>query len=1556
MKTPSVLRPGLASLAALFVGFTPTASLADLLVAYDNPLIPTGLRPGDSFHLVFATSNTTNRDSGGGADNHPISDWNTFVDNAAAATTITAFKPTLTAATWHAIVSTTSVDARDNAAVSAPVYRLDGQRVATGYADMWDGSIENAIVLTQNLTTVPGAQSELTWSGSTSAGVAHGTYPLGNGTESALTGRASSAGGGWIAGSTAERRGPTTSLRMYALSERITIETPPDGDEDGLPDWYELAHTNPQSSTALAPADDSDQDGLSALAEYTADLALNPIDPDTDNDGLLDGATIAVTSADPRYTAWAAAGIAYTENAGVRSFRGETAVGTNPVVADTDADGLPDGAESDTGVWVNASNTGTDPLDPDTDNDVLLDGAETNTQTFVDKTNTGTNPHLSDSDNDTAGDWYEIVASFTDPNIPAERPNIPYPLPDPDNATPASTDKPVKIYILAGQSNMVGIGNVPGPKPGSLDAITKVDGKFPNLLDDSNNYLERRDVWYEGVVTATAKKWLAPGCGSGSGTIGPELGFGQVMGWYHDEPVIILKASQGNRSLGWDFLPPGSSQYTISGTTYAGYGDSPSSWPAGSTPVPGSWYAGKQYDDCFRDEADHAPLGGATINNAADVLANFNTLFPQWAAQGYEIAGFFWFQGHKDGGQNGTDTAGVYANKYEENLGNLIDALRADFNAPNAPFVVATVGFDGGNWNPGSSAQTIWNAQMAVGDPVKHPEFVGTVASVDTTGYWRTLAESPGTQGYHYNNNAETYMLVGDAAGRAMVGLIETDDTFAPAPDPMTFLIPPAGVDATSIGMVATTANDPSGPVEYYFENITTTSFRDWSTSPTWTEPGLAIGQVFSYRVKARDSLGNETAWSTGASATAEADATAPSPNPMTFSTPPTPASPDSITMTASTALDISGVEYFFTCTVGGGPDSGWQDSRVFSPTGLTTGVTYTYVVRARDKSPGQNTTADSAPASAAPEAIPDTTAPSLLSLDPADEATNVATTVSLTLTFDEDVTAGSGSITVKNLTNGTQASIAITDGSQVSISEDTVTITPIGGFVEGRRYAIQVAAGAITDLADNPFTGIPDDITWNFTIADPNPPVAQSFTPADNATEVSATADLVVVFSEPVVAGTGLITLKNLTDATQSTIDITDGAQVSISGSTLTINPATNLAGNKQYSIRIASTAIKDPAGNAFAGIGNDTTWDFTTRLLQGNLLDPNHPLVPDGLVPGDTFQLVFVTSTKVEADNLDGTDDGIDNTTVTHWNNYVNSIAGASTLAGIPDLTWVAIVSVDDDANGPNVGVAANANTVVSAPVYRTDGAKVATGASDFWDSSLLVPIKWNEFGLEQNTTGGSASGRQVWTGATGTGGIDSRPLGYPASSINNYSIRMGNADATGDDWINTSDATRRGPTATGRVYALSEVITVAGGAPGNTFADWIGGFGLPGDQLGFDQDPDRDGLASGIENFFGTNPNAFSQGLTAGAHDVGATTFTFTHPQNPTPAADLTAACRWSTDLTTFHGHGETNPAGTRVDFTTQANTPLPGTTTVTATVTGTPIGRLFVLVEAHSNTPP
>ena len=84
----------------------------------------------------------------------------------------------------------------------------------------------------------------------------------------------------------------------------------------------------------------------------------------------------------------------------------------------------------------------------------------------------------------------------------------------------------------------------------------------------------------------------------------------------------------------------------------------------------------------------------------------------------------------------------------------------------------------------------------------------------------------------------------------------------------------------------------------------------------------------------------------------------------MTFASPPTAAGSTSITMTATTATDPSGVEYRFN-NVTLATSSSWQDSPVYTATGLSSATSYTFTVQARDKSPAQNTTTASAPASA---------------------------------------------------------------------------------------------------------------------------------------------------------------------------------------------------------------------------------------------------------------------------------------------------------------------------------------------------------------------------------------------------------------------------------------------------------------------------------------------------------------------------------------------------------------------------------------------------------------
>lgn len=320
----------------------------------------------------------------------------------------------------------------------------------------------------------------------------------------------------------------------------------------------------------------------------------------------------------------------------------------------------------------------------------------------------------------------------------------------PSSSAP-DTKKPLKVFIMMGQSNMVGMGEIePETAKGTLSYLTKKLGKYPYLLDEKGNWTVRNDVWYVQVTAGQRQNWLQPA--AKNKTIGPELQFGHIMGQVHDEVVLIIKASQGNRSLGWDFLPPGSERYTIDGKTYAGYKDTPDSWIEGQPKKVVNWYAGKQYDDCVKD--------------THEVLDNLPKHFPDYKDQGYEIAGFVWWQGHKD--QNP-----VHASRYEQNLVRLIKSLRTEFKAPTAPFVLATIGFNG--WKLAGPGLVVANAQLAVsGDAGKYPEFRGNVKTVEARDFWKPKEESPNQkQDYHYYRNAETYMEVGNALGWAMAKLLK---------------------------------------------------------------------------------------------------------------------------------------------------------------------------------------------------------------------------------------------------------------------------------------------------------------------------------------------------------------------------------------------------------------------------------------------------------------------------------------------------------------------------------------------------------------------------------------------------------------------------------------------------------------------------------------------------------------------------------------------------------------------------------------------------------------
>ena len=272
-----------------------------------------------------------------------------------------------------------------------------------------------------------------------------------------------------------------------------------------------------------------------------------------------------------------------------------------------------------------------------------------------------------------------------------------------------------------------------------------------------------------------------------------------------------------------------------------------------------------------------------------------------------------------------------------------------------------------------------------------------------------------------------------------------------------------------------------------------------------------------------------------------------------------------------------------------------------------------------------------------------DTTAPTLTSTSPLDDAAGVAVGSNLVLTFNESVQAGSGNIEIRKVSdNSVVKTIAVTDGTQVGFSGNQLTINPTTDLAAGTEYYVSMASGVVRDLANNNFAGISSSTTFNFTTASPpsdtTAPLLVSTTPGDNATGVQPFANLVLTFDEAVKAGTGNIEIRKTSDGSVAmSIPITDAVQVSFSGNQLTVNPIGSFASETSYYVTMASGAVLDSANNAFAGISSPTAFDFTIRestppVLTDTSPDPHST----GVAVGANIVLTFSEAVKAGTGNI--------------------------------------------------------------------------------------------------------------------------------------------------------------------------------------------------------------------------------------------------------------------------------------------------------------------------------
>ncbi len=181
---------------------------------------------------------------------------------------------------------------------------------------------------------------------------------------------------------------------------------------------------------------------------------------------------------------------------------------------------------------------------------------------------------------------------------------------------------------------------------------------------------------------------------------------------------------------------------------------------------------------------------------------------------------------------------------------------------------------------------------------------------------------------------------------------------------------------------------------------------------------------------------------------------------------------------------------------------------------------------------------------------------------------------------------------------------------------------------------------------------------TSNFTVTgDTAAPTLNSSTPSDDVTGVAVGNNLTLTFSENIALGSGNITLKNLSGGSDIVIDVSShGGILSILGSTLTINPSADLTGGTDYSVRVDNGAVTDTAGNAFAGISDDTTLNFTT-INEAPAITAGGSLA---YTENDSATAVNSSLTLTDAEG-----DSITGATVTISANYAN---GEDTLSFTP------------------------------------------------------------------------------------------------------------------------------------------------------------------------------------------------------------------------------------------------------------------------------------------------
>ena len=292
--------------------------------------------------------------------------------------------------------------------------------------------------------------------------------------------------------------------------------------------------------------------------------------------------------------------------------------------------------------------------------------------------------------------------------------------------------KPLKIYLLVGQSNMQ--GHAAERTLEHLGMDPKTEQLLKAIRNADGTAKVQKNVWISSIEPSLesgekhGRLTVGYGAGGRGPKIGPELTFGITMQNHVGEPILLIKTSWGGKSLNTDFRPPNAGPYEFNQQQLENFKK-----------------RGKDVAEARKEKTERTGVYyRLMLEHIHKVLAEIRRVYPDYDAKaGYELAGFVWFQGWNDMVDGSTyptrGQPGSY-DAYSKNLAHFIRDVRRDLKAPKLPFVIGVMGAGGpiAKYGPDQKRYAGIHGEFrkAMAAPAKLPEFKGNVTAVFTENYW----------------------------------------------------------------------------------------------------------------------------------------------------------------------------------------------------------------------------------------------------------------------------------------------------------------------------------------------------------------------------------------------------------------------------------------------------------------------------------------------------------------------------------------------------------------------------------------------------------------------------------------------------------------------------------------------------------------------------------------------------------------------------------------------------------------------------------------------------